>query len=77
MIQSQKDESIYTGIAIDPIKRLEAHNKGKGAKYTKTRGPFVMLWNMQCPNRSTASKLERAFKKFSHKEKLEFTRLNT
>ena len=71
MIQSEKDGSIYTGIAINPEERLKKHNNNTGAKYTRHRGPFVMIWNTECPNRSAASKLEYSIKKLSHNEKRE------
>jgi len=34
------DTSLYTGITVDLARRLDEHSKGKGAKYTKHRGPF-------------------------------------
>jgi len=37
------DTSLYTGITVDLARRLEEHSKGKGAKYTKHRGPFTVL----------------------------------
>ena len=39
------DTSLYTGITVDLARRLEAHSKGKGAKYTKHRGPFTLVFN--------------------------------
>jgi putative endonuclease len=33
------DGSLYTGITNDVEKRVKAHNAGKGARYTRTRGP--------------------------------------
>lgn len=73
MIQSEKDKSIYTGIAIDVMKRLSDHNKNKGAKYTKGRGPFVILKSFLCESKSSAAKLEFKIKKLSREEKLKFT----
>ena len=37
------DGSLYTGIAKDVDNRIEEHNAGKGAKYTRGRGPVTLL----------------------------------
>lgn len=37
------DGSLYTGYTTDPERRLQEHNAGKGAKYTRTRTPCVMV----------------------------------
>lgn len=70
IIQSQKDNSIYTGITTDINRRLNEHNSGKGAKYTRSRIPFVLLKYFECNTRSEALKLEYRIKQLSHKEKL-------
>ncbi|MDR4482202.1 MAG: GIY-YIG nuclease family protein [Nitrospirales bacterium] len=38
------DTSLYTGITLDLERRLDEHAKGKGAKYTKHRGPFTVVF---------------------------------
>ncbi len=38
------DNTLYTGVARDPYKRLQAHNSGKGAKYTRNRRPCKLLY---------------------------------
>ena len=40
-----RDESLYTGWTNDLEKRLEAHNSGKGAKYTRGRGPVTLVYS--------------------------------
>ncbi len=70
LIQSQKDNSIYTGIALDVQDRLNKHNCNKGAKYTKGRGPFVLLKQFQVSTKSEALKLEAKIKKLSKQQKL-------
>lgn len=67
------DDTLYTGITNDFEKRLAAHADGSGAKYTKGRGPFEVLYREECENRSAASKREAAIKKLSRTEKLEFS----
>ena len=39
-----RDGTLYTGITNDIKKRMLAHEKGKGAKYTKGRGPFKLVY---------------------------------
>jgi len=64
------DGTIYTGISNDVHKRLLTHNKGKGAKYTRTRLPVVLKWLSECENRSHASKEEYRIKKLTRKQKI-------
>ncbi len=66
------DDSLYTGITNNLDKRLLAHEKGTGAKYTKGRGPFTIMYKEACDDRSHASKREAAIKKMSHNEKIDF-----
>ena len=65
-----RDGSLYTGITIDLEKRLAAHNAGKGAKYTTSRGPVRLVYREGAANRSEASKRENAIKKLSRNNKL-------
>jgi len=71
------DGSLYTGITNNLQKRLIAHNKGKGAKYTKTRLPVVLKASFEAEDRSKASKEEYRIKQLSRKEKLELIWENT
>ena len=67
-----KDDSYYTGITNDIQKRISDHENGKGAKYTRGRGPFKIVYQEPAENRSEASKREIEIKKLSRikKEKL-------
>lgn len=67
-----KDGSIYTGIAVDVHARYAAHQKGKGARYTRSRPPRRLLAIVEYPDRSTASKAEYAMKRLSALEKRRF-----
>lgn len=67
------DETLYTGITNDLEQRLGKHEDGTGAKYTKGRGPFDVIYTEVHPNRSAASRREIAIKKLSKAEKLELT----
>ena len=64
------DDSFYTGITLDINARLEKHNSGKGAKYTKTRRPCELVYFEKCPpSRNLAQIRERVVKKFSRAKK--------
>ena len=66
------DGSIYSGYAVDPIKREQVHNSGKGAKYTRARLPVKLVYFEEFDNKSDALKREIELKKLNHiqKEKL-------
>ncbi len=64
------DDSIYAGICIDLEKRLNSHNSGKGAKYTRSRLPVEIVYSEQLENKSIALKREIEVKKWSRVKKL-------
>ena len=64
------DGTLYTGIAPDVKKRLQKHNEGKGAKYTRGRTPVELVYQEPYPNRAEASKREYQIKQLSRAEKL-------
>ncbi|PHZ85302.1 GIY-YIG nuclease family protein [Paremcibacter congregatus] len=64
-----QDTSYYTGITNDLPKRIADHEKGLGAKYTRGRGPFTLVYQEGFPDRSLASKREYALKKLSRAAK--------
>ena len=66
-----RDNTLYTGIARDPYKRLEQHNSGKGAKYTRNRRPCKLLYTEAQDNRSTAQSREYQIKQLTRAEKLD------
>jgi len=63
------DGTYYTGWAIDPEKRVQVHNKGRGAKYTRTRRPVKLVYVEEQPDRVSAMKRERAIKKMTREKK--------
>ena len=65
-----KDGSLYTGITTDVKKRLEAHQCGKGAKYTRGRGPLELVYSEECCDHSAALRREIEIKALSREEKL-------
>ena len=64
------DGSLYTGITDDVDKRLAAHRAGKGAKYTRGRGPLELVYTEDCPDRSASSRREYEIKHMTRAEKL-------
>lgn len=64
------DGSLYTGISDDVEKRFAAHASGKGAKYTRGRGPLELVYTEELPDKSAALKREAAIKKLPRQEKL-------
>jgi putative endonuclease len=71
IIQSSKNNKLYTGITTDLVRRLQEHNSGKkGAKYTKTGRPWLLVYSEEYPNRSSASIREAEIKKMSRENKL-------
>ena len=63
------DGTYYTGWAIDPERRVAVHNKGLGAKYTKTRLPVKLVYIEELPDRKSAMKREIAIKKMKRSKK--------
>ena len=63
------DGTLYTGIALDAQKRLLAHQRGKGAKYTRGRGPLKLVYTETCANHSDALKRELEVKAMTREEK--------
>ena len=64
------DGSIYTGITNNLEARINKHNSGCGAKYTKGRNPVILKRTGEYENRSLASKVEYGFKRLSREQKL-------
>jgi putative endonuclease len=64
------DGTLYCGIAVDVQARLKQHQEGKGAKYTRGRGPLQLLYSEACGTRSAATKREREVKRLSRSAKL-------
>ena len=68
------DNSLYCGWTTDLEKRIEAHNSGRGAKYTKSRHPVELVYSEECESKSAAMKREWFIKhKMTREEKLKLT----
>jgi putative endonuclease len=65
------DGTLYTGWTVDVERRVLQHNKGLGARYTRTRLPVKLVYIEPQPDKITALKRERAIKALPRKKKLE------
>lgn len=65
-----QDGTLYTGYTNDLEHRIRMHEKGKGAKYTRGRGPFKIIYTCAFDNKSEALRTEYRIKQFSREEKL-------
>ncbi|ASK61726.1 endonuclease [Virgibacillus phasianinus] len=63
------DSTLYTGYTNDLSKRLHMHESGKGAKYTRGRGPFRVEYIQRFPTKEEALKKEYAIKQLSKRKK--------
>ena len=65
-----KDGSLYTGGTNDLERRLAMHNSGRGAKYTRGRGPLELVYSEELPDKEAALRRECAIKKLRREQKL-------
>ena len=65
-----KDGSLYTGWTNDLEHRLAMHNTGRGAKYTRGRGPLELVYSEELPDKEAALRRECAIKKLRREQKL-------
>ena len=68
-----RDDTLYVGSTNDIKKRLETHNAGKGAKYTRGRIPVILRYSESFSTKGEALKREAVLKRLSRKEKLLLT----
>ena len=65
------DGSLYTGWTTDPERRVKEHNAGRGALYTRWRGPVSLRYLEEAESRSAAQRRENEIKKLTRKKKLD------
>lgn len=63
------DDSLYSGYTTDIEKRLQTHNSGNGAKYTRSRLPVTLAYCQQLPDISSAMRQEVFLKQLPRKKK--------
>ena len=69
------DQTLYCGITDDVLRRLEMHRSGKGAKYTRGRGPLELVYTEECESHSEALKREASIKKLPRPMKIKLIEL--
>lgn len=57
------DGSLYTGIARDAAKRLSQHRRGRGARYTRGRGPLALVHLEEVPSHGEALRREAGIRR--------------
>ncbi|WP_026693236.1 GIY-YIG nuclease family protein [Peribacillus kribbensis] len=63
------DGTYYAGYTNDLERRIDVHNQGKGAKYTRGRLPVQLVYHITYPDKSSAMKAEYKVKRLSRKAK--------
>ena len=63
------DDTLYTGITNDLIRRCDQHNAGTASRYTRSRLPVVLVYQETQATRSLALKSELAIKALSRQQK--------
>jgi putative endonuclease len=64
------DGTYYTGWTVDPERRVAIHNKGRGARYTRMRGPVRLVYVEELPDKKSAMKRELAIKRMKREGKM-------
>lgn len=64
------DSSLYIGLSNDLVARLRAHNSGRGARYTRSRRPVVVVWRWDCESAEEARRLEGSMKRLGRAQKI-------
>jgi putative endonuclease len=63
------DGTYYAGYTVDPLLRLAAHGRGRASKYTRGRGPFLLVAVWRCPTLGAALRVEQLLKGMTHESK--------
>jgi putative endonuclease len=63
------DGTLYTGYARDPQAREQAHNSGRGARYTAGRRPVALVYSESCASVGDALRREREVKRLPRARK--------
>lgn len=63
------DKTLYTGWTTDLNRRLQAHNSGQGAKYTRSRRPVTLVYAERFESKNEAMSREWHIKKLRLEQK--------
>ena len=68
------DNTLYTGVTRNLKRRIVEHQNGEGARYTRGRGPFELVYTESFATRSEAQRREYEIKAMARQEKLKLLR---
>jgi putative endonuclease len=71
-----KDNTLYGGYTVNLIQRVDTHNKGRGAKYTKARRPVQLIYFESFDNQHDAMVAEFNFKQHTRSDKIKYLKNN-
>ncbi len=63
------DGTLYTGWTNDLQNRIDTHNSGKGAKYTRSRLPVALVYFEECESEGAARSREWHLKRLTRAQK--------
>ncbi|SFF03209.1 GIY-YIG nuclease family protein [Alteribacillus iranensis] len=63
------DGTYYTGYTTNVRKRIELHESGQGAKYTRGRGPFQLVFEKEFSTKRKAMQEEWNIKQMTRRQK--------
>jgi putative endonuclease len=66
------DGTLYTGITLDPQRRVKQHNAGRAARYTRARRPVHLLGSVPVQGRAEALRVEKRIKTWTPARKRAF-----
>ncbi len=69
-----KDRTLYTGVTTDVKRRVEEHNDGRGARYTRSRCPVTLVYRERAADRGAALRREYEIKRMTAERKLELVK---
>jgi len=59
------DRSLYTGVTTGAERRITEHNEGRGARYTRSRGPVALVYLETVADRGAALRREHEIKRMT------------
>jgi putative endonuclease len=62
--------TLYTGYTTDVARRIDTHNSGRGARYTRSNRPVTLIASWSFQSKAQALRAERAIKRLAHYRKL-------
>ena len=64
-----RDDTYYVGSTVDLAARLDQHQRGLGATYTRRRRPVTLVWSFETPSVAHAFALEKQIQGWSRRKR--------